>query len=356
MNAQTAAADAVRDGWSKVDSFDGTGIAWRMDAPAVSAAAPVGTSPSPEPLAVVLCNGIGCSDVHWSRLQPRLAAARAVIRWDYRGHGRSEAPADPAQVHVSSVVNDLRAVLDAAGIARAVLVGHSFGVQVVLEAMRVEQARVAGVVAVAGSAGHPLRRVPGMGDDAHVLSLLVAINAAAPALSGRLWRGLWRSPLVYLAARGLRGTTVDAPRELMAAYFRHVGALDVEVLLGMVRSMQRHSAADVLDGLPVPLLCVAGGADGMTPLSVMARMARRAPDGELVVIPAASHTLPAERPEELLGHLERFLARLEAIEAIEAIEGIGGMDGTEAIDGIEPRPAIATEAAAAGERQRGGAA
>lgn len=55
------------------------------------------------------------------------AGFRAVV-WDYRGHGRSEAPADPDVYRMDRVVDDLGRVLDWAAPGRpAVLGGLSFG-------------------------------------------------------------------------------------------------------------------------------------------------------------------------------------------------------------------------------------
>lgn len=83
------------DGWQRAVSFDGTGLAWRSDGPDTGGAT------------VVLCNGIACSDAYWQALVPLLADDRRVVRWDYRGHGRSESPADPRQAGIDAVVRDL---------------------------------------------------------------------------------------------------------------------------------------------------------------------------------------------------------------------------------------------------------
>lgn len=295
--------------WSSVRTFDGTPIVWRRDGP--GADGPRETEAA-EPLTLVLCNGIACSDGYWTRVLPQLTAHHEVVRWDYRGHGRSGSPVDAQALGVDAVVRDLHAVLEAAAVSRGVLVGHSFGVQVALEAVRSDPTRVAGVVAVAGAPGRPLPGMLGLGGGALVLSPLAALNAAAPALTRRLWRGAWSSDLAHGVARGLRATTSQAPRRVMADYFGHVAERDLELLVGMLRGMQVHDAAEVVGALPVPLLCVAGSADGFTPMPGMAAMARRAPDGELAVVPAASHTLPAEQPEVLLGLLEGFMERLRA--------------------------------------------
>lgn len=57
----------------------------------------------------------------------RLAHGRRLIRYDKRGTGLSDRPAGPAPYEIAVQVEDLRAVLDAAGAQQAVLVGWSEG-------------------------------------------------------------------------------------------------------------------------------------------------------------------------------------------------------------------------------------
>lgn len=62
------------------------------------------------------------------QVEPCVAAGLRVVLWDYRGHGRSEAPDEPAAYSIERVVEDLSQVLDwAAPGELAVLAGLSFG-------------------------------------------------------------------------------------------------------------------------------------------------------------------------------------------------------------------------------------
>jgi pimeloyl-ACP methyl ester carboxylesterase len=63
-----------------------------------------------------------------AQVAPLVAAGARVILWDFRGHGESGAPADPAGFSIEQVVEDLGSVLDwAAPNEPAVLAGLSFG-------------------------------------------------------------------------------------------------------------------------------------------------------------------------------------------------------------------------------------
>jgi pimeloyl-ACP methyl ester carboxylesterase len=61
-------------------------------------------------------------------VEPFVAAGLRVVLWDYRGHGRSQSPRDPAAYNMKQVVDDLGRVLAfGAGEQPAVVGGLSFG-------------------------------------------------------------------------------------------------------------------------------------------------------------------------------------------------------------------------------------
>ncbi len=83
---------------------------------------------------LVLAHGFSASLDMWAWQQPYLAAGRRLILWDARGHGESSAPADPSQYAMAELAADLRAVLEAAGVADGCVIGGmSFGGQIALQ-------------------------------------------------------------------------------------------------------------------------------------------------------------------------------------------------------------------------------
>jgi pimeloyl-ACP methyl ester carboxylesterase len=63
----------------------------------------------------------------WKAQIPYLARRHRVLTWDGRGNGRSDRPADPSAYDDDRFVDDALAVLDANGVASAVVVGLSMG-------------------------------------------------------------------------------------------------------------------------------------------------------------------------------------------------------------------------------------
>jgi pimeloyl-ACP methyl ester carboxylesterase len=85
------------------------------------------------------------------QVAPLTAAGHRVILWDFRGHGRSDAPAEPAAYSMTQVVDDMGRVLDHVEPDRpVVLAGLSFGGLASLHYTLARPERVAGLV-LAGS-------------------------------------------------------------------------------------------------------------------------------------------------------------------------------------------------------------
>ena len=98
------------------------------------------------PVAVVLIHGWSCDRTYWrAQIEPLLAAYR-VVSVDLPGHGSSGT--DRARWTLAAFGEDVRAVVAALGLERVVLVGHSMGGPVALEAARRLGDKVAGIVAV----------------------------------------------------------------------------------------------------------------------------------------------------------------------------------------------------------------
>ena len=83
----------------------------------------------------------------WKLQVPYLARHARVVTFDPRGHGRSDRPRDVAAYDRHHLVGDAVAVLDAAGVERAVVVGWCTGPGMMLAAEHPE--RVAALVEIA---------------------------------------------------------------------------------------------------------------------------------------------------------------------------------------------------------------
>jgi len=286
--------------WGYAVAYDGSPLfyeSWGEQDPGSAALAPV-----------LLCDGIGCDGYVWRYLRPDLADRRG-LHPHYRGHGRTAAPRDPRRVTIEDLADDVACVLDDALVERAVLIGHSMGVQVALETYRRHATRVAGLVLLCGASSHPLKTFRGSGQLEEMLPTIEKWIHRVPRVVNRLTRALLPTRLAYEVASRLeiRRELVE-PTDFMP-YLEGMARIDTRLFVAMLSSAGQHSADDLLPDIAVPALVIAGERDGFTPPERSRAMAAAIPGAELLEIPNASHTAPIERPHLVDSTIRDFVAR-----------------------------------------------
>ncbi|MGF6762097.1 pimeloyl-ACP methyl ester carboxylesterase [Paraburkholderia sp. GAS33] len=106
-----------------------------------------------EALPLVLLHGIGSGAASWVQQFEALGATRQVLAWDAPGYGVST-PVVPASPQAADYADVLRGWLDALGIARCVLVGHSLGAIVAGAFAAANPQRVAGLLLLSPAGGY----------------------------------------------------------------------------------------------------------------------------------------------------------------------------------------------------------
>jgi pimeloyl-ACP methyl ester carboxylesterase len=99
--------------------------------------------------ALVFVHGFCCTHEDWRAQLDHFKDTHEVIACDLRAHGRT--PGRPHECSIEHYGGDVAALVNNLDVARAVLVGHSMGCRVVLEAARLIPDKVAAVVLVDGS-------------------------------------------------------------------------------------------------------------------------------------------------------------------------------------------------------------
>lgn len=272
---------------------------------------------------VLLCDGIGCDGYVWRYLKNDLGS-RFGLHPHYRGHGRTAPPKDPARVTIEDLADDVACVLDDALVDRAVLIGHSMGVQVALETYRRHPDRVGGLVLVCGAPSHPLRTFKGSAGLEQLLPTIQKWVQRMPGVLNRLTRTLMPTRLAYEVASRLeiRRELVE-PADFMP-YLEGMSRIDVRLFIAMLSAAGRHSADELLTEVKAPTLIVAGGRDGFTPPERSRAMAEAIPGAEILEIPNASHTAPIERPHLVDWTIRDFIAR--RVDGLDPLPAMGAND------------------------------
>ena len=218
--------------------------------------------------AVVLVHGLIVSSRYFVPLAERLAADYRVYAPDLPGYGKS---AKPSQVlNVPELADALAAWMRAVGLDRAVLIGNSFGCQIVVDF---------GV------------RYPDRITRAVLLG--PTVDPSARSAPRQVARWLWDVP--------------REPRSLGLVIARDLSDMGPRRALSTFRYMLRDRIEEKLPQLRVPALIMRGTRDPTVPQRWAEEAARLLPLGRLVVIPGAAHTLNYNAPLEVARVVHPFL-------------------------------------------------
>jgi 3-oxoadipate enol-lactonase len=242
----------------------------------------------------------GVADLRaWDDVVPPLAAAgHRVIRYDIRGFGKSTT----GDVEFSHQA-DLRAVLDAAGVGKAVLVGNSKGGTIALDTAIELPERVVAVVGVAaGLGGFDGGETP---DEVAVREAYERIDSAEPfdavALTDyevQLWLAGPLQPLDRVSpALRTRFFEMDLP-------------LNEEGRVGGRQVRLDPPANDRLAELRCPVLAIAGTLDFSDCVATARHLEADAPDARALIWDDVAHMIGMEQPARLAGAVAEFVAPL----------------------------------------------
>ncbi len=276
---------------------DGAELRWRVDG--------AGTG-----VPLLCANGIGVSSFFWHFIAEQFGGERPVITWDYRGHGASPVPAHPEELTVAGCASDLWTVADAVGARHAVLLGHSMGCQVGLEAIRQAPSRALGFVPMLGAPGRIFESFPISARLLPLVRAALAFTSSRTGLAEQVLRRSLQTPGLWPLVRAMGLVHPDlCPREEFEPYFAHLAGLDLRCYFALFRDLLTHDATDFLPSLHLPTLVIAGSRDLFTPMFRSEEMAKAIPHAELLVVRDGSHAALVEQPELIQLALERFLRK-----------------------------------------------
>src|SRR5262245_22574471 len=232
------------------------------------------------------------------RLAGTLASRWRVLAVDQRGHGDSAAAPD-GDYGVTAMAIDLAAFADELGLGRFALLGLSMG------------GRVAMVYA--GSHADRLERlvIVDIGPDIHPegLERVRAMMAGAPE---RLESEA--QAVDYIRRANPRYDDAELRHRVVHGLKRAPdGALTWKydkALRDMMRSGGRRDTIDLwaaLDRVTCPTLIVRGSASDILSPDIAKRMLEALPDGRLVEIEGAGHTVPGDKPEAFAQAVRAFI-------------------------------------------------
>jgi pimeloyl-ACP methyl ester carboxylesterase len=246
--------------------------------------------------AVVFVHGFACDHTDWTAQLEALSERHRLVTCDLRGHGCT--PGKPQDCSIETYGADVAELVTSRRLAPAVLVGHSMGCRVVLEAARQRPGAAAGLVLIDGS-------LTGNGDP----------EAAEQAMREQI------------GAKGFRAFSEDFFRDMFPVPFdgsdeivERARKLPVEIGLALFPRISRWDAQHMntaLAAVQVPLMVIQSTYMGPTLKreSLQAgqsspwldRVRKYAPNAHIEIVLGAGHFVHMEAAEQVNALLQDFL-------------------------------------------------
>jgi 3-oxoadipate enol-lactonase len=239
---------------------------------------------------IVFAHSLAMDRTLWHAQERHFSPRHRVLTYDARGHGASDKP--PGPYTIEQFGEDLYAVMRAAGIARAVVVGLSMG----------------GMTAQALAIAHP-----------EVVEALVLADTTcwygpeAPQAWGQRAQqaeaeGL-ASLLDFQVTRWFAERTRAERRDLVEQATRVFLANDVAAYAASCRMLGALDLREGVAQLRCPTLVLVGDEDYATPPAMAEDLQRRIPGADLVVLPGVRHLSAVEAPDVVNAHIDTLVAR-----------------------------------------------
>lgn len=241
--------------------------------------------PADHPL--VLLHGLSDSWFSYSRVLPALASSYHVFALDQRGHGDSDRPA--SGYAMTDLAADVIAFMDAMGLPRATVIGHSMGSIVAIETALAAPERLAALVLIGANTSWDAPE-------------LVAFQQVVDSLE---------DPIAAEFVRKFQASTAFEP--LPEAFMERVVAeslkLPARAWRGALAGCVAADYAGHLSAIRTRTLVIGGEEDAYCPQDNQRELAARLPNAELKLYPQLGHCPHWERPEAFVRDVEDFLTR-----------------------------------------------
>jgi 3-oxoadipate enol-lactonase len=236
---------------------------------------------------LAMSHSLACDISMWDEQAALLAKRFKVLRFDTRGHGKSEAPS--GAYTLEQLADDAKALFDAVGAHDVHWVGLSMG----------------------GMIGQTLAlKPPGL------LKSLVLSDTTShyPAEAAPLWAGRIKTaeaqgmePLVQATLeRWFTAPYRKAQPERVARIAESIRNTSVPGYVGCCHAIPKINVTARLKEIKCPALVIVGEQDPGTPPAMAREIQENLPGAQLVVIPSAAHIANIEQPEAFNRALTKF--------------------------------------------------
>lgn len=232
----------------------------------------------------LLIHGYTDNSRSWSLLAPYLKKRR-LLAIDLRGHGRSDAP--PCCYDYADLADDAAGFLDAMGIAKADVIGHSLGSMVAQLLAAQHPDKVRDLVLISSTTG--IGGGPGTWLWDNVMKLAAPIDP-----DGQFMKDWYANP-----------NPVDG--DFLARERAESAAVPIHVWRGVLWATATGDLTAIAPAVKAPILVLWGEKDTLFDLSHQERLEKAYPDAAFQIFRESGHNMFWEFPDKAARVINEFL-------------------------------------------------
>lgn len=252
--------------------------------------------------------GLVCSNHHW-KFQTEFFDKRdyQILIHDYRGHFQSTGAHDVKKITFPQMAKDIADLCEFLKIPKAIMLGHSMGVNICLQLAKDYPALVSGMVLISGT----FINVKDVMFDTNLMEFIAPIAALGlekyPDIFNKIWTSGGMNPLVREIIHFSGFNRQKVSKEFIEIYLNRVGQLGAEVFFQLFNEMTKQNITGSLEKMNVPALVMGGHKDNVIPNHLQRTLASLLPQAETYFLKEGSHVPQADYPDLVNERIDLFI-------------------------------------------------
>lgn len=257
--------------------------------------------------------GLVCSNHHWKfQLGHFDNLGYQILIHDYRGHYQSTGKDNLSSMTFSRMAQDIAELSHFLNIQKAVMLGHSMGVNISLQLAKDHPDLVSSMVLISGT----FMPVKDVMFDTNVMEfvtpLLTAGLAKYPKFFERVFTTSGMNPLIKTIIHTTGFNKAKVSKDFIEIYLNRVGQLGPEVFFQLFNEMAKQSIVSSLRKMKAPALIIGGIKDNVIPNHLQRTLGELLPHAETYFLKEGSHVPQADYPDMINARVELFIRQHSA--------------------------------------------
>jgi pimeloyl-ACP methyl ester carboxylesterase len=252
--------------------------------------------------------GLVCSNHHW-KFQTDYFDQKGyqILIHDYRGHFQSTGAHDVKKITFPQMAQDVAEMCAVLGIDKAIMLGHSMGVNICLQLAKDYPQLVSSMVLISGT----FINVKDVMFDSNLMEFIAPIANLGLEKYPDIFKALWAkggmNPFFREIIHSTGFNRGKVSKEFIEIYLNRVGQLGADVFFQLFNEMTRQNITGSLERMTMPSLVMGGHNDNVIPNHMQRTLASFLPNSETYFLKEGSHVPQADYPDMVNERIELFI-------------------------------------------------